>query len=243
MSRRRRGKMDWEWRRREEADQGAAASRGWLIGIVGRRFHCCLVFSCFEVVCFSFYWPWRSSSTTHTYKHNLHTYMQALGTPPEAGAEKWSEKGIHLLGAELFNLWLIIIWPHKGRGWGNSSVGLDCNLLCFSFPCRPMSGRSRDLTGVLDACTSDADPHCWSCCITWKSLMGKDCSLQIGTEQQEFNTHFRVKKVNVAIDGLVVSGFAWLLHCLLEWKKGHPKEKRPESEKQEKTARLPLCSS
>lgn len=70
-----------------------------------------------------------------------------------------------------------------------------------------MSGRSGDLTGVLDACTSDADPHCWSCCITQKSLMGKDCTLQTGTEQQEFNTHFRVKKVNVARDGLVVPGF------------------------------------
>lgn len=41
---------------------------------------------------------------THAYKHNLHTYMQAPGTPPEAGAENGAEKGIHSLCAELFNL-------------------------------------------------------------------------------------------------------------------------------------------
>jgi len=112
----RRGKMDWEWRRGEKADQGANASQGWVIGITGRWFHCCLVFGRFWVLLLFLLAPRKLLHHTHIQTLPTHAHMQALGTPPEAGAEKWAKKGIHSLWAELFNLWLIIIWPHKGRG-------------------------------------------------------------------------------------------------------------------------------
>lgn len=139
------------------------------LGLKGGGFTACLVFGCFGVLCLPFLFaPGKLLHHTQTQTLSIHTCMHTLGPPPEPGAEKWAEKGIHSLCAELFNLWVIIIWPHKSRGWGNSSVGLDCNLLCFSFPCRPMSGRSRDLTGVLFACASNVGLHCWRCCITWR---------------------------------------------------------------------------
>lgn len=59
------GEERWTQSSREEEEQGASASHGWLIGIAGRRFHCCFVFSCLGVVCFSFNWSRRSLSTTH----------------------------------------------------------------------------------------------------------------------------------------------------------------------------------
>lgn len=129
MSRRRRGKMDWKQQRGEEADQWVPVSQGWLTGIEGRRFHCCLLFSCVSLFTF----PWEAPPID-THKYDQHTCMQTMEASPKTGGEVWTEKGMHLLGAGFFNLWLIIIWPDKGRGWGNSSVGLDCNLLCFSFP-------------------------------------------------------------------------------------------------------------
>lgn len=161
--------MDWDWRwrrRRGGGSRGHSESRlthrdCW---VEGSLLSCVWLFLGLHISLFT-----SSREVPHTYTHTYiydHTcrlWGRLLRQVPRNGHRKASI----CFGTELFNLWLIIIWPYKGRGWGNSSAGLDCNLLCFSFPWRPTSGRSRALTGVLDACMSYVDPYCRGCCITW----------------------------------------------------------------------------
>lgn len=202
MSRRRRGKMDWKQRRREEADQGVPVSQGWLTGIEGRRFHCCLLFSCFGALCFSFYFPLRSSSNWHTQIWPTHMHANYGG----ASYDRW--RGMGWERHAFARRWIIqpvinynLAWQRQGLGEFLCWSGLQ--LIVFFLPVQSNVRAEQRPNGVLDAWTSDAGPHCWSCCITWSSLMGKDCTLQTQTAQWEFNTHFTAKKVNVDREGLV----------------------------------------
>lgn len=116
----------------------------------------------------------------------------------DAGVVDQRERGMRLLCTECFNLWLIIIWSHKGRCLGNSSACVECNLLCFSFPCGLKSGRSGDLTGVLGCL------HVWYCGPSLlerlhnnKGTNGKDCTLQSYAEPSLLHTFFRGDELRV----------------------------------------------
>lgn len=152
-------------------------SQGWLTGTDGWRFYCCLMF---RAVCFwNCVFPLRCF-----FKRPPPTLsrVQSIWTTPTTGVDK----GMHLLSTELFNLWLIIIWLHKRRDWENSSAGVQLIVLF-----RPLlSDVGAELTGVLDACTSDTGPYCWSYCITRTSLMWKDCRLKWNPETFNISTYY-----------------------------------------------------
>lgn len=120
----------------------------------------------------------RSSSTQSTRAKQMQVRRRRLRT--QAGVVDRRDGGVCLLCAECLNLWLIIIWPHKGRCWGNSSACVECNLLCFSFPCGLKSGQSGELTGYWDACTSDTvGLRCWNCCIRRKAPMERTALFRV----------------------------------------------------------------
>lgn len=131
--------MDRVWRK--EADQDTTVGQGCLWRLQGGGFTAALCLLLLGVACFPFNWPLKLS---HNRTSPAHT--RGLGTLSEAGVEKLTWKWFC---AELFKLWLIIIWPHEGSGWGNSSVCLNCNPLCFVFQCRLILWWL-ELTGILE---------------------------------------------------------------------------------------------